>query len=238
MTIPDSLDVQRQFWNQWNTTHRETGIDETSLRQATIVQQWLEQSGRRDLTILEVGCGAGWLCPRLLPFGQVTGTDLSDEVLGRARQRAPEVNFIAGDFMKIEFAAAAFDAVVALEVLSHVADQPAFLARAASLLRPGGQLMLATQNKPVLEKYNRFPPPAPGQLRRWVDAAELRRLLTAEFEVMEIYSVVPRANRGIMRIVNSRTFNRPIRAVAGDLLDRAKEASGLGFTLMARALRP
>jgi 2-polyprenyl-3-methyl-5-hydroxy-6-metoxy-1,4-benzoquinol methylase len=128
--------------------------------------------------------------------------------------------------------------VVTLEVLSHVADQPAFIRKLASHLRPGGHLMMATQNRPVLQKFNNVPPPKPGQLRRWVDERELRALLEPEFEVLELFSVTPRANRGVMRWVNARQINRPIRLLLGDRVDRLKEAMGLGWTLMALARKP
>ncbi|EHK52505.1 methyltransferase domain-containing protein, partial [Allomesorhizobium alhagi] len=120
---------------------------------------------------------------------------------------------------------------------SHVADQPSFVRKLASHLRPGGHLMLATQNRFVLERFNRISPPAPGQLRRWVSRHELRRLLTPEFEVLELFSVSPKANRGFMRLVNSEKLNRPLKAIFGDRIERLKEAMGLGWTLMALARR-
>ena len=129
---------------------------------------------RRDLDIIEVGCGTGWFCPLLAKFGRVIGTDLSDEVLARAQQRWPGVGFMAGDFASLPLKDATFDVVVSLEVLSHVADQPSFIARIAQILRPGGLLLLATQNRAVLSEHCLIPPPAPGQLRNWVDHQQLR----------------------------------------------------------------
>jgi 2-polyprenyl-3-methyl-5-hydroxy-6-metoxy-1,4-benzoquinol methylase len=149
--------------------------------------------------------------------------------------RLPDVRFVAGDFMTLDFGRDAFDVVTTLKVLSHMVDQPAFIAKLARHLRPGGHLMLATQNRPVLERYNRISPPKPGQLRRWVDKNELRSLQAKEFETVEIFSITPKANKGLMRIINSRTFNRPVRALVGRRLDRLKEAAGLGWTLMALA---
>jgi hypothetical protein len=35
-----------------------------SLEQAEVVLSWLEALDRKDLKIIEVGCGAGWLCSR------------------------------------------------------------------------------------------------------------------------------------------------------------------------------
>jgi SAM-dependent methyltransferase len=230
-----SVASQRQFWNDWNASTRETYLDEVSTRQAGVVLGWLDELGRRDLDILEIGCGACWLCGELTRYGRVTGADLSDEVLDRARARLPGVRLVAGDFMDLDFGTAEFDVIITLEVLSHVADQPAFLSKIAGHLRPGGRLMLATQNRTVLQRYNRLPPPRPGQLRRWVDRRELDLLLAREFDVRRLFSVTPWANRGIMRIVNSRTLDRPIRTVFGDRVDRLKEAAGLGWTLMALA---
>jgi len=100
-----------------------------------------------------------------------------------------------------------------------VADHGAFVTKLGSHLCPHGLLMMATQN--------RIPPPAPGQLGRWFDRRQLRDLLELEFEVLELFSVTPRANRGIMRPVNSKTLNRPIRATVGDRIEKLKEAVGL-----------
>ncbi|MBR0679043.1 class I SAM-dependent methyltransferase [Roseomonas eburnea] len=233
--MPDTA-LQQGFWNRWNTETREQRRDEVSWRQQREVLGWLQALDRRDLDIIDVGCGAGWLTEHLLPFGRVTGTDLSDQVLARAATRIPQARFVPGDFMALDFGEAAFDVAVSLEVLSHVADQQGFLRRVARLLRPGGHLMLATQNRPILER-NRIPPPEPGQLRRWVDRRELRALLEPEFEVLRIHTVTPRADRGLLRIANSYKLNRMARLVAGDGFERLKERCGLGWTIMALGRR-
>ena len=232
---PTDLSLQQTFWNRWNASTREVSIHDVSIRQAEVVTGWLQRLGRRDLTILEVGCGAGWLCPQLAPFGQVTATDLSDEVLARARLRSPNVTFVAGDFMQLGFGDRPFDVIVTLEVLSHVVDQAAFVRKLASHLVPNGHLMMATQNRFVLQQFNRIPPPAPGQLRRWVDRHELRALLAQEFDVQELFSITPKADHGPMRWVNSPKLNTPVRALCGQSLERLKERIGLGWTLMAKA---
>jgi SAM-dependent methyltransferase len=56
---------------------------------------------------------------------------------------------------------AEYDFVVTLEVPSHVSDQPAYLRKIAALLKPGGYLVLATHNGPVLER-NAIPAPMAG----------------------------------------------------------------------------
>jgi SAM-dependent methyltransferase len=234
------LAQQRSMWNEWNRI-REEGQDEVPLRQARMVVGWLDGLQRSGLDILDVGCGAGWLEPWLTSYGRVTAIDLADEVLARARARHPGVTFIAGNFMDLELAEGSFDVVVSLEVLSHVADQAAFIERCAALLRPGGLLMLATQNRPVLERLNHIPPPRPGQLRRWVDAQELRDLLERYFVVDELFSCTPKCNkRHPLRLLTSSRIQRVLRPYLGAALDAARsrlEQRGYGWTLMVKAQR-
>lgn len=234
---PQHTELQRAFWNAWNASTRELKLSDISRDQGATVLRWLESASRNNMNILEVGCGAGWLCPWLKVYGHVTATDLSDEVLSRARQRVPDVSFIVGDFMTLDFAPASFDVIIALEVLSHVADQPGFVAKLASLLKPGGMLMLATQNRPVLEKHNVVPMQQPGQIRRWVDREELHRLLSAEMEVRELFSVTPTAKKGPMRLLAGRRAQRFWRTLTGRGMEAALAKAGLGWTLMALARR-
>lgn len=231
----EPMGVQQAFWNEWNASTRERHLTEISLDQRDVIARWLGKTGRIDLKIIEVGCGSGWLCPTLLQFGQVTATDLSDEVLARARQHMPEVEFVAGDFMALEFPEGAFDVVVTIEVLSHIADADVFMAKVTRLLKPCGLLMLATQNRPVLEKYHKIPPPKPGQLRHWVDRHELEMLLNRHLELREVFTVTPNANKGPMRLIAGRTARRVLRMIAGKAPERALAKAGFGWTLMALA---
>lgn len=223
----DGVEAGREFWNRWNAESREHAQGVVSLDQARVVAGWL--SGRSGLRILDAGCGTGWMSERLLPFGDVTGTDLADEVVDRAAERVPGARFVAGDVMAVDVGAD-FDVVVSLEVLSHVGDQHEFLCRLRSLLRPGGELLLATQNRPVLARFNRIAPPGPGQIRRWVDKAELGALLAgAGFELVEMRVATPQADHGLMRAVAK--LGRVTHT------SRVLERLGFGWSIMVRARR-
>ena len=156
----------------------------------------------------------------------------------RAQERTPEARFVAGDFMALDFGAAKYDVVVTLEMLSHIADQNAFVAKLAHLLKPGGTLIMATQNRPVLQNHNNIPPPEPGQLRKWVDRQELETLLREQFEVREIRTMTPSASKGLMRLVAGRRVKQLLRAVIGRVVERQLAAAGFGWTLMALARKP
>lgn len=253
-----SQTLQRDFWDRWNASTREENIVEVSRRQAEIIHRWLCELGRADLRILEVGCGTGWMCRHLIQFGHVTGTDLSERVLASAKKRTPEVTFVPGDFMDLDLGDEAFDVVVTLEVLSHVADQHAFVAKMARHLRPDGHLMLATQNRFVLKYLNFVPPPEPGQLRKWVGDRELYALLEPEFDALESFSVTPQFGHGLglRQWAQSSKLAWPVRKLLGDraskppttptmhldvqgrrqgLVTSCLEAVGLGWTLMVKA---
>jgi SAM-dependent methyltransferase len=232
------ISEQRRMWSRWNAAGRERILPEGPQRQAQVVDDWLRSLQRTDLELIDVGCGAGWLCERLLPFGRVIGTDFVEDVLQRAQARLPQVRFIAGDFMALDLPPSAFDVAVTLEVLSHVGDQPAFLRKIATLLRPGGLLMLSTQNRPVLQRWSAVGAPEPGQLRRWVDAKELRALLRPCFDLIEMKSVQPVGDRGFLRLVNSVKLNTVVGGLFGARrVERVKESLMLGHALMALARR-
>ena len=236
MTQPKlPLKEQRAFWNDWNARAREETVGEVSRRQAEVVIAWLRALGRNDLNILDAGCGTGWFCTQLKEFGRVTGTDLADAVVDRARKRVPDVTFVAGDFMTLDLPAAPFDLIVSFEVLSHVADQPAFMKRLADLLKPNGHLMLATQNRFVLERCD-VPPPGPGQIRQWVTRRQRADLLQPHFKIIKATSATPRGHGGILRVFNSLKLNGMVAAMFGDhRVTRAKEALGLGWTIIVHA---
>lgn len=227
-------------WEKWNTdvargTARTAAVN---IRQARRLDERMASLGRHDLDIVDVGCGNGWICERLTPYGRVTGTDLVDEALQAARSRLPNVTFISGDLFTVPLPEASFDVVVSLEVMSHVADQQAFLKRLAALLRPGGRAFLATQNRSVLERWSVVPGPQPGQIRRWVDAKQLRALMASDFYDVQVESIHPVGDQGLLRITNSHKLNRlACMFVSPARIERAKEAAMLGHTLLAWARR-
>lgn len=104
------------------------------------------------LRILDAGCGAGLVTEALAQWGaDVLGVDAAArniEIAQRAcaasgaparfRQAAPEEIVAEG---------AQFDVVLSLEVVEHVANLDAFLDALASLVRPGGLVVIATMNR-------------------------------------------------------------------------------------------
>ena len=230
-----AISEQTRFWNEWNAQYREpsnTPINRLSRREADFIFEQFQKFDLRPANILEVGCGSGWFSAELAQLGKVTAVDLASDVVARAQARYPQIDFRAGDFMSLELPAASFDLVVTLETLSHVADQGAFSARIAHLLKAGGHLGLVTQNRAMYERMH-VPPPGPGQLRQWVDRRRLQELLLPYFRIRTITTLEPpEITDGVMRFVNSYKLNALLAALTSKArVQKLKERAGFGLQI-------
>lgn len=89
--------------------------------------------------VLDLGCGTGIPAARLLSLQfAVTGVDLSDVMVRRARRAVPDARFIRADLATVRFPPESFDAVIAFYSLFHLPrDQHrSILARIHEWLRP------------------------------------------------------------------------------------------------------
>jgi SAM-dependent methyltransferase len=97
-----------------------------------------------DARVLDIGCGAGVpITAALAARFQVTGVDISEEQLARARVLVPSARFLLGDVMTVDFEGESLDAAVAFYSIFHLPriEQPELLRRIARWLRPGGYLL-------------------------------------------------------------------------------------------------
>jgi ubiquinone/menaquinone biosynthesis C-methylase UbiE len=102
--------------------------------------------GRAHGRVLEVAVGTGRNLEHYPPGVEVTGVDLSPDMLARARRRAAKleraVTLVEGDAQHLEFADARFDTVMCALSLCTIPDQRAALAEMHRVLKPGGTLLL------------------------------------------------------------------------------------------------
>jgi 2-polyprenyl-6-hydroxyphenyl methylase / 3-demethylubiquinone-9 3-methyltransferase len=113
------------------------------------------EAGERPLTglkVLDIGCCAGLLAEPLARLGaDVTGIDPARGNIEVARRHAAEtgarVNYRAATLEEIAREGAAFDVVLAMEVVEHVREMPRFVGAACTLVRPGGLFVASTLNR-------------------------------------------------------------------------------------------
>ena len=98
---------------------------------------------------LEVGPGPGEFLPELAGrYPAVVAVDVSAEMLERAgalvgRTGLDGVELVEGDLLDVDLPPASYDVAVCAMVLHHVPRPEALFARLASLLAPGGTLLVA-----------------------------------------------------------------------------------------------
>lgn len=125
------------------------------------------------LCLLDIGCGGGLIAEPMARIGfAVTGIDAGEKNIGVARVHAGRSRLDITYEHTIPEALAArglsFNAVLALEVVEHVADVDAFLNAAAQLVAPGGILIAATLNRTLKSlALGKF---AAEYVLRWVPA--------------------------------------------------------------------
>ena len=104
------------------------------------------------LSLLDIGCGGGLLSEPMARLGfAVTGADASEKNIGTARAHAAqsglEIDYRATSAESLVEEGLAFDVVLNMEVVEHVADVGAYLAACTRLVKPGGLTFVATLNK-------------------------------------------------------------------------------------------
>jgi 2-polyprenyl-3-methyl-5-hydroxy-6-metoxy-1,4-benzoquinol methylase len=228
---------EAQVWDDWNTEHCYGKLDEASERRMHEVLLSLADLKIQGAKILEVGCGAGRLSPSLCEFGRVTAVDLGKKIIEIAKARHPEVDFRSGDILTLDLPVNSFDVIVTLGTLAHIADQDAFMRRLAQLLKPGGFLLLNTQNKFVLDRREDIGP-ANGWIRKWTTVSTLKRLLRPEFSIQRLTTLEPGGHLGVLRIINSQRINHYLDAALGAArVKRLKESAGLGRNIYVVAVK-
>lgn len=98
--------------------------------------------------ILEVGVGTGLSLPHFRSDSRVTGIDISEDMLAKARRRVEEEKLAHVDALHVmdaehlEFADNSFDAVLALYVAPVVPSPANFAAEMRRVCIPGGTIVL------------------------------------------------------------------------------------------------
>jgi 2-polyprenyl-6-hydroxyphenyl methylase/3-demethylubiquinone-9 3-methyltransferase len=145
------------------------------------------------LRVLDIGCGGGLLSEPMCRLGaEIVGVDPAPGNIEIARLHAAEgglrIAYRAATAEDLAAAGETFDVVLAMEVVEHVADVDAFLATCATMVRPGGILVLATINRTLkalalaiggAEYVLRWLPRGTHEYRKFVRPSEAEAALAA-----------------------------------------------------------
>ena len=107
--------------------------------------------------VLDLGCAGGFMAEAMAARGaNVTGIDPAAQAIEAARAHARagglRIGYDVGVGEALPYGGAAFDAVVCVDVLEHVADLHKVLSEVARVLRPGGLFLYDTINRNPLAR--------------------------------------------------------------------------------------
>src|ERR1700758_2055499 len=202
----EALDANAAQRRYWNTVAGPRWVAAPGFRERRNQESFALLLARLGLTggqsVLEIGCGTGALTQPLAEAvgenGRVVAVDISEPMLGAARQRIAEhrlsnVTLLSGDAQVFAFEPAAFDLATSRMGVMFFADPAAAFRNIKGALKPGGRLVFAcwaplAENRHWLISYDVAlrhlgppePPPAhePGPLA-FGDPDYIRRVLAA-----------------------------------------------------------
>jgi 2-polyprenyl-3-methyl-5-hydroxy-6-metoxy-1,4-benzoquinol methylase len=117
-------------------------------RRMRFVERWVRPHSK----VLDIGCAAGFFLRVMRERGHdVRGLELSSAIARIAHEHLGEERVFVGALEDLPadasgFERGSFDLVTMWDVLEHVPDPQSLLRHARAMLRPGGTLILETQN--------------------------------------------------------------------------------------------
>ncbi len=210
-----------------------------------------------DARILDVGCGDGFHLRLLRDYGnprwRLEGVDLSPTAVECGRKLGLEIQ--EGAVENVDLPRASYDLAILIQTIEHIENPPQTLAAIYSLLRPGGKLVIVTDNARSLDArifggrhwggYH-FP-------RHWnlFNRDAMRRLAEkTHFEVVQITTQVSPVNwvyslRNLLVdwgaprwLYNRFSLQSPVALGVFTLLDNVLNLFGCGALLRTTLRRP
>jgi 2-polyprenyl-3-methyl-5-hydroxy-6-metoxy-1,4-benzoquinol methylase len=141
--------AERQYAERVEQTHlyRKPFDDPRVFREFALVLDLFQRHLPPGGTVLDLGCGPGWTSLFLARAGfDVTGLDISERMIGIARQRADREGasaaFVVADMESFDLGGRRFDGVLLFDALHHCPGYAEVLRGAYRHLKAGGYLLL------------------------------------------------------------------------------------------------
>jgi 2-polyprenyl-6-hydroxyphenyl methylase/3-demethylubiquinone-9 3-methyltransferase len=179
---------------EFRPLHQLNPVRVAYLRDAAVRHFRLDPSASQPLaglSMIDIGCGGGLVAEALTRLGaRLTGIDASAESVRvaelHARREGLDVQYRCAAPEDLASDGERFDAVLALEVVEHVADLGRFVEACAALRAPGGVMLFATLNRTLkslalakvgAEYVLRWLPAGTHDWRKFVRPSELAAIL-------------------------------------------------------------
>jgi ubiquinone/menaquinone biosynthesis C-methylase UbiE len=169
-------------------------------------------AGRRDLQILDCGCGTGYnLATLLQPYGRTFGFDLEPDALRRVRTTGRPI--ARASVEQIPFASNTFDLATAFDVIQSVPDDRKALREMARVLKPGGSAVL---NVTALDLLRGDHSDVWGERRRYTRRRAAALVEDAGLQVTRMKYLFGSLVPLMLAVRRAQRVLRPFRELAGD----------------------
>ncbi len=112
----------------------------------------------RGASVVDSGSGEGYGTAMLAQVAaDVVGVELVESVVAHARLAHPGCAYLQADICDTGLPTGHTDVVVNLQVIEHLPDVPRFLGEQRRILRPGGELLVATPNRLTFTPHSHEP---------------------------------------------------------------------------------
>ncbi len=143
-----SADI-KQYYDSWAEKY-DQDLASWDYQAPTIAAGILAAGVGADQTILDVGCGTGLsgVALQVAGFRDITGVDISQASIDRARQTGAYVRLDQVDLheLPLSYADAEFGGLQCVGVLSYVPDTDAILREFCRLVAPGGLVVFSQRD--------------------------------------------------------------------------------------------
>lgn len=161
--------------------------------------EWLASRGVDVSTILDIGCGNGFLLEVLRgkrPDSKLTGLEYTPEMVAIAQQRGvARCDIVQGDVRELPFAAGTWDVVVTERCIINVMDrdhQANSLREVARVLKKGGHFLCIEAFEDSLDELNAardelgLPPNEVPYHNLWFGKEWFLRTIEPDFEIVDV----------------------------------------------------
>ena len=169
-------------------------------------------AGRRDLRMIDCGCGTGYNLKTLLqPYGRAFAFDTTPDALQRARTRGGPL--VRADMEHIPFRSGSFDLVTSFNVVHSVSDDHKALREMSRVLKPGGYVVMNVTALKFLrgEHSNVW-----GEQRRYTLQSGARLVEDAGLEAVRVAYMFASLVPMILAVRTVQRTLRPLREPSGD----------------------
>lgn len=125
----------------------------TNALQMAAVFESLPDLDWHNISTLDVGCGGGFVTRKLMEkrVRDASCCDIEETCVAACQLNNPQATVVKSSATELAFGDERFDLVLAVDIIEHIEDDGAMLAEINRVLKPGGYVVICTQNEISIE---------------------------------------------------------------------------------------